>query len=128
MKGEGRAAPFVGNLRSKDNNKADSDVDICGDCAVDSNKEFKKLQSLREWQHQEAIVLLVKRGKMNMWHAFLHISLPYLSKRQHKMTKVLVTTWTYQSESFIISLYVKYVHTDPVVGYFAILYNLNKME
>ena len=48
MKGEGRAAPFVGNLRSKDNNKADSDVDICGDCAVDSNKEFKKLQSLRE--------------------------------------------------------------------------------
>ena len=57
---------------------------------------------------------------LHVWHAFLYISLSYSSKQQRKMTnfKVLTTTWTNKSESFLLSLCFKSVH-NMVVAYFS---------
>ena len=83
--------------------------------------EFKKRQRLRQGQRQKAVILLVKRTKMIVLHAFLNISLAYSSKLLRELTKfkILTTTWTKCSESFSLSLYFKSVRTSPVIGHFA---------
>ena len=88
------------------------------------SKEFKKRRRLRLRKRQKAVILLVKRTKMlvlHAWLAFLNISLPHSSKLQREMTKfkVSTTTWANCSESFSLTLYFKSVRTNPVIGHFA---------
>ena len=89
------------------------------------NREFNKRRRLWQRKRQNAVILLVKRGKneraARVARVFQYISLPYSSKQQRKMTnfQVLTTTSTNNSESFLLSLCFKCVRTNLVIAYFA---------
>ena len=58
---------------------------------------------------------------LHVRQAFLYICLSYSTKQQRKMTnfQVLTTTWTNNSESFLLPLSFKSVRTNLVIAYFA---------